>query len=245
MRPAWIVGGTAVAAAAAIAIAALRSRGGGGEHVVPARPERGFDFIARDGTVLVNGHAVSVGTLAPGDALDTRASRVELLVGDLGRAELDPATRVRLERDEPAVRQLALDRGTLQVRVTAPPRLFVVTTPVAKVIDLGCAYTLEVEATGTGRIAVQRGRVELVASSGAAVRVPAGAHSLLVRGTLPGLPIADGARAELEEAVAKYLAGGPAEAVLAAATARDGVTLEALARVAAPGAAAANSTKTP
>lgn len=224
----WIAGGALVAAAAAIAIVVALPRHDG-PPVVVAPAETGFDFIARDGTVLVNQRAVSVGTLAAGDTLDTRSSRVELLIADIGRAELDPATRVRLERSDARTRHLAIDHGRLHARVSAPPRLFVLTTPRAQVTDLGCEYTIEVAADGNGRISVLSGKVELATKSGAIVVAPAGTHAQLVAGALPGLPIADGAPAELEDAAAHYLAGSPADALLAIATPRDAITIIALA----------------
>ncbi|MGE5186677.1 MAG: FecR domain-containing protein [Acidobacteriota bacterium] len=229
MKPWWIAGGVAIAAAAGTAIAVMAPRGRAGP-AVERTPETGFDFIARDGAVLVDGRAMSVGTLAPGGVLDSRASRVELLIANLGRAELEPATRVRLVRSDASARQLAIERGKLYVRVSVAPHLFVVSAPAATVTGGGCAYVLEVDATGGGRVAVQSGRVELAAKS-RAVLVPAGAHAQLAAGSLPGLPIADGARSELEDAAARYAAGGPAEPLLAAATARDAVTLAALAGV--------------
>jgi len=141
--------GAAVAAAAVVAIViALPSL----EREAPPRtnPETGFDFIAHEGTVLVNQRALSTGTLAAGDVLDTRDSHVELLIADIGRAELSPATQIRLERSDTAGRHLAIERGRMHARVSAPPRLFVVSTPAERVVDLGCEYTIEVDATGAG-----------------------------------------------------------------------------------------------
>ena len=43
---------------------------------------------------------------------------------------------------------LRLAHGRLSARVTAPPRLFVVDTPAATAIDLGCAYDLAVLTDG-------------------------------------------------------------------------------------------------
>jgi hypothetical protein len=221
----WIVGGVVAAAAAVAIVLALPRRGD-----APA-PATGFDFVAREGTALWNSRVTAVGTLATGDVLDTGGSHVELKIADIGRAELSPATRVRLERSDATGRHLAIDRGKLHAKVSAPPRLFVVSTPSARVVDLGCEYTIEVDATGAGHIEVQRGQVELATRNGAIVVAPAGTHAQILPGSQPGLPIADGASDEVERAVAAYLAGGPIDALLAAATRRDAITLVDLATV--------------
>jgi ferric-dicitrate binding protein FerR (iron transport regulator) len=209
--PLFAAGG-AVLAAAAVAIVL----------VLPKRnSETGFDFIAREGTVLVNQRAVSTGTLATGDVLDTRGSHVELQIADIGRAELAPDTQIRLERSDPSGRHLAIDRGRLHARVSAPPRLFVVSTPATRVTDLGCEYTIEVDATGTGSIHVESGQVELGTKSGAVAVAPAGTHAHIAPGDQPGLPVVDGASRELDLAAERFAATD----VLALATARDAITV--------------------
>jgi hypothetical protein len=217
----WWVVGAAVAAAAAVAIVLALPRG----------PESsGFDFVARDGTVLVNAQSTSSGTLATGDVLDTRTAHVDLKIADIGRAELSPDTQVRLERSDKTRRQLSIDRGRMHARVVAPPRLFVVSTRAASVTDLGCEYTIEVGADGSGHLEVESGHVELATKSGASVIAPAGTHARILA-SQPGLPIADGASPEIERAVDDYLAGNGPSAILAAATEDDAITVVNLAIV--------------
>lgn len=223
--------GALVAAAAALAIVLALPRR---ESEPPPRsPDTGFDFIAREGTVLVNQRALSTGTLATGDVLDTRDSHVELLIADIGRAELSPATQIRLERSDTAGRHLAIERGRMHARVSAPPRLFVVSTPAERVVDLGCEYTIEVDATGAGTVHVQSGQVELATRSGAVVVAPAGTHARIAPGDQPGLPLIDGAPSQLEDAAGRILAGHPEAAadVIALATPADAITVIGLAAV--------------
>ena len=54
---------------------------------------------------------------------------------------------------------MALDRGQIRALIWAPPRLFFVNTPSATAIDLGCAYRLEVDDRGWGKIRVESGWV--------------------------------------------------------------------------------------
>jgi hypothetical protein len=144
-------------------------------------------------------------------------------------ADLGPGTRVRLARSDAGRRELALDRGHLHARVSAPPRLFVVTTPRAQVTDLGCEYTIDVAPDGTGTIAVARGMVELATGDGGVVVAPAGTRAAILASGRPGLPVGPVASSELIAAVAEVERGGPFEAVLAAAGPADAVTLIALA----------------
>jgi FecR protein/Putative zinc-finger len=100
------------------------------------------------------------GRIAVGDWLETdHSSRALISVGDIGRVEVDPNTRVRLVRARETEHRLRLARGTLHVIIWAPPRYFVVDTPSAVATDLGCMYTLEVDRDGIGRLNVTSGWV--------------------------------------------------------------------------------------
>ena len=54
-------------------------------------------------------------------------------------------------------RQVVLERGLLQAYIWAPPREFVVDTPSARATDLGCQYTINVNASGDGLLSVSLG----------------------------------------------------------------------------------------
>jgi hypothetical protein len=56
---------------------------------------------------------------------------------------------------------LSLERGALHARIAAPPRLFIVDTPSAMAVDLGCEYKLDVDAAGNSRLHVTSGFVAL------------------------------------------------------------------------------------
>lgn len=116
---------------------------------------------------------------------DARA-RIELAQG-IGHVDVEPGTRVRLEEVHEAAQRLHLAAGTISAQVVAVPRLFVVDTPSARAVDLGCAYVLAVDSAGNGRLTVTSGRVELEESPRRSV-VPAGASCETRAGFGPGTP---------------------------------------------------------
>ena len=59
------------------------------------------------------------------------------------------------------VSTMALDRGTIHARIWAPPKLFFVNTQAALAVDLGCAYTLQIDEQGAGLLRVTSGWVGL------------------------------------------------------------------------------------
>ena len=66
---------------------------------------------------------------------------------------------MRLVESRAREHRIALDRGTIHARIWAPPRFFHVDTPSAVAIDLGCAYTLQVDDSGAGLVRVTHGWV--------------------------------------------------------------------------------------
>ncbi len=234
--PVLAAGAVLAAAAAAIAVWAWpEGRAPEGAYACGARAT-GFAFTARGGSVACGGERVPAGVLPVGGVLDTGAHRAELAIADIGRAELGERTRVRLDRTSPERHQLFLERGRMHARVSAPPRIFAVSTPGAHVTDLGCEYTLEIDESGAGSIVVQSGKVELESGSGSLVVVTQGARARLLPGRRAGLPLVEGASPALAAAV-RALEDGEAGAlprVLDAATAEDALTVAHLARIAEP-----------
>ena len=96
-----------------------------------------------------------------GEWLETdSASRARIAVGGIGNVEVEPNTRLQLVANG-REHHMALDRGTIHARIWAPPKLFFVATEAATAIDLGCAYTLQVDARGDGMLRVTHGWVGL------------------------------------------------------------------------------------
>jgi len=130
----------------------------------------------------------SSGTLVEGEWLETDASsRARLSIGTLGSADVGPGSRVKLVQAGGAERALRVERGTIDARVWAPPRFFLVETPAATAIDLGCIYTLDVDDRGNGVLLVRSGQVEL-RGYGLRSLVVAGTAAEMRAGAGPGTP---------------------------------------------------------
>jgi ferric-dicitrate binding protein FerR (iron transport regulator) len=187
-------------------------------------------------TVEASPHAMANAT--PGTRLGTGArvatgagQRLRLAEPRLGTVDLGPETRVRVLRAEAGRHVLALDRGTIDAEISAPPGVFVVETPAARAVDLGCRYTLSVTPDGAGLLHVTLGWVALT-ERGRESLVPSGAMCA-TRGALgPGTPWFEGATPAFVAALATIdagAAGGEADAalttVLADARPLDGLTL--------------------
>jgi len=79
-------------------------------------------------------------------------SRAAVSIADIGQFEVDPDSRVRLIETGLGRERLALELGTIHAVIWAPPGKFVVETPSATAVDLGCAYVLRVNADGSGSL---------------------------------------------------------------------------------------------
>ncbi len=147
-------------------------------------------------------------------------------VGSIGAVEVGPGTRLRLGHIDPTQYRLALGRGSISARVTAPPRLFVVDTPSSTLVDLGCAYHVEVDEQGTGQLTVTEGWTSLEWGGRESV-VPAGASCPIRRGAGPGIPAFDDASPALKAELARIDAGDEStlDAALSEARVRDTLSL--------------------
>src|SRR4030095_9912154 len=93
--------------------------------------------------------------LRPGEVLQTdSSSEAQIKIANIGQLTIDPNTRIRLLVTQRDQHRIALDRGKVEATTWAPPRLFIVETPSATAIDLGCKYTLELQDDGTGLLTV-------------------------------------------------------------------------------------------
>ena len=139
--------------------------------------------------------------IAEGQSLVTdSASRARIDVADIGEVELGPNSRLRVVQTRPGRKELALDRGFLHARISAPPRQFYVNTPSAMAVDLGCEYDLSVDDSGAGLIRVTMGWVQF--ESGVhKVLIPAGALARTRPGLGPGTPFFAEVSAEFQSAL--------------------------------------------
>jgi hypothetical protein len=139
--------------------------------------------------------------LEPGRWVETDASSTAVMfIGRIGRLELAPQSRLRVVTAAPGDHRAELVRGTIEAQIWAPPGQFVIDTPSATAVDLGCAYTLTMDERGVGLITVQGGWVGFE-HGGREAFIPAGASGRTRPGRGPGTPTYTDAPATLREAV--------------------------------------------
>ena len=145
------------AAAAALIVAA-------GGLLLLRRETPTWEVARLDGNPRVGSSRIAAsGRLAVGQWLETDASsRARISVGEIGEVEVEPNTRIGLLKARMTEHRLSLARGTMSARIWAPPKLFFVDTPSAVAVDLGCAYTLNVDDGGAGILKVTFGWVAVL-----------------------------------------------------------------------------------
>ncbi len=160
--------------------------------------------------------------LREGQTVRTGNTAVRLEAEEIGRVDLAANSVLRTTGG----RRLALQRGELHAFIWAPARQFVVETPSARAVDLGCEYTLNVDAKGDGVLRVQMGWVAFQVGAREAF-IPAGATCVTRRRGGPGIPYFEDASAALRGGVEGFERGdrGALSGLLAAARPRDGLTL--------------------
>lgn len=128
------------------------------------------------------------GNLGVGELLETdAASRASIRAEESGEIELEPHTRLRLLKSNKGVSRVALERGTIHATIWAAPGEFVVDTPSAVAVDLGCAYTLTVDSSGDGLLRTTLGWVGFRLADHESF-IPAGAVCSTRKKTGPGTP---------------------------------------------------------
>jgi len=202
-RPARVIAAVLGGALTVLVVVVLGRRGEPGCQGDGA----GFAFAVDGAPARCAGSPAARGTLPVGAWLETTgAATADVRIADIGHLTVFGDSRVRLVDTGAAGHRLELARGRIAARVTAPPRLFVVDTPVASAVDLGCAYELAVEPDGRTRLRVTSGAVSLEAR-GRAAYAPMDTEVLAAPGRGPGTPVALTASAELRDAVARFDAG--------------------------------------
>lgn len=165
--------------------------------------------------------------LRAGQLVETRSATARLESDFVGEVNVGPQSRLRILASTQDQQRFALERGTIHAFIWAPPKEFVVDTPAASTIDLGCQYTLDVSPNGAGVLQVETGWVAFQWKNLESF-IPAGAecHTRPERG--PGLPYFRDASAELQVAVGRFDSSADSSAlqtILSNARPQDGLTL--------------------
>lgn len=175
--------------------------------------------------------------LAKGQSLSTDAhSRARMDLDDVGEVEVEPNTRLSVLTIKPEEHRLALERGTIHAVIWAPPGRFFVNTPSAQTVDLGCEYTLNVDANGVGLVEVSVGWVAFE-SNGRESFIPATAACVTRPGKGPGIPYYQDASQALIDALHRFDVDADQPAIgviLSEARPRDAISLWHLLRRVAP-----------
>jgi hypothetical protein len=163
-----------------------------------------------------------------GEWVETDAtSRARIKIGAIGTVDVEPNTRMQLLTARPDEHRLNLAHGMISAQILAPPRLFFVETPSSTVVDLGCAYTMQVDQAGVGELRVTSGWASLEWGGRESI-VPAGASCPTRPEVGPGTPAFDDSSDRLRQALLSFDEDGGVQAVdivLAEARGRDTLTL--------------------
>jgi hypothetical protein len=176
------------------------------QHTLDASPA--WDVANLQGAPLIGTKTIAANQapekLHVGQTIVTNGdSRASLSQSDLGEIRIDPNSRVRLVQTDPNRKRIQLDVGTIHAAIWAPPGTFVVDTPSAVVIDLGCAYTLQVASDGSGTIRTTLGWVGFHLN-GRDSFIPAGAMCSTRPELGPGIPYYEDATPTFREAIAQF-----------------------------------------
>jgi hypothetical protein len=139
-------------------------------------------------------------------------SRAAVSLDETGRVEVDAGSRLRLVTNGPGRKRLSLELGTIHAIIWAPPGQFVVDTPSAVAVDLGCVYTLHVDESGAGLLRTTMGWVGFKLK-GHDSFIPAGAVCATRPKIGPGTPYLEDATPAFRDALSRFDFGSntPAE----------------------------------
>jgi FecR-like protein len=225
---------------AAVAVVLLALVAGGIVSFYPTRISPsgpGWEVARLDGTPQIGTRFITAGQstakLGVGQTLETNGtSRASISQTDLGEIKVEPNSRVRLLQTDDHHKRIQLDIGMIHAMIWAPAGEFVVDTPSAVAVDLGCAYTLQVAADGSGTIRTTLGWVGFHLN-GRESFIPAGAMCPTRPKVGPGTPYFEDASESLRAALSDFDFAAQTsedratslETILVQARAKDGFTL--------------------
>ena len=129
---------------------------------------------------------------APATSCAPESGSVRLQSPSVGTIDLGANTTVRLIENRRRRHRLALAAGTIHAKTTSQPGVFVIDTPKARAIDLGCEYTLTIAPNGGGELHVISGWVDLTHGYEQSL-VPQGASAFIENDGSLTVPVFDDA----------------------------------------------------
>ena len=99
------------------------------------------------------------GRVYAGQRLRTGVLPVTLEADDFGQVDVESNSELRIAESNNGTQRMSLQQGRIHALIWAPPQQFVVDTPSARTIDLGCEYSLSVDRQGNGSVTVETGWV--------------------------------------------------------------------------------------
>jgi hypothetical protein len=196
-----------------------------------------WSVVCLDGDPQIGSQTISTkdvsAKLQVGQTLITNSnSRASVFQDDLGEIRVEPNSRVRLVNSTAERKRIQLELGTIHAAIWAPPTQFIVDTPSATAVDLGCAYTLQVNADGSGTLRTTLGWVGFHLN-GRDSFIPAGAMCLTRPNIGPDTPYFEDASPQFRDALHAFDNSNPSPEthaqqlaiVLAQARAKDALTL--------------------
>ncbi len=177
----------------------------------PSINQSAWNVSTKEGAPRIGANMIGInGEMAPlqaGQTLETdQNSRATISDNATGEVDVDPDTRLRAVESRSGTKHLALDRGTIHAQIWAPAGSFVVDTPSAVAVDLGCVYTLHVDDSGNGLLQTSFGWVGFKLD-GHESFIPTGAACATHPNSGPGTPYFEDASAKLREALAQFDSG--------------------------------------
>jgi len=168
----------------------------------------GWDVARLEGAPKVGSKAIGANSgaakLGVGQTLVTDgSSRASITLDETGEVEVDSNSRLRSVTNGPGHKRLSLERGTIHAFIWAPPGEFVVDTPSAVAVDLGCKYTLHVDDSGAGLLRTTMGWVGFKLN-GHESFIPAGAVCKTRPKIGPGTPYMEDASASFQDALSRF-----------------------------------------
>jgi len=146
---------------------------------------------------------------------DTISSATRIRRTGIGYVDIAAGTVLRVEGRN----RLTLEHGTIHAKTISPPGIFIVDTPRARAVDLGCEYTLSISPDGGGVLRVTTGWVSL--NSWGQSLVPQGARAVIAPDGRLSPPLFEDASPAFQAAIER----GDLNTALPLARRRDALTL--------------------